>query len=103
MASLCVFATQLFALRMITEDVYRNPTCDTIIDCFLAACMSKKLEEIEEHCWRFIGVFYQMGGLFDAVANAIKKAIQETVRDKLGVQFNIGVHDNHVIGEIRSP
>ena len=44
-----------------------------------------------------------MGGLFDAVANAIKKAIQETVRDKLGVQFNIGVHNNHVIGEIRSP
>ena len=103
MASLFVFALQLFALGMITDDVLRNPTCDTIIDCFLAACISKKLEELEEHCGRFIGVFYQMGGPYDNMADVIKESIQATVRDKLGVQFNIGVHNNHVIGEIRSP
>ena len=90
--SLKTVADELLQAGIIPRHVQIDPTNDMIINCFLTGFAFKdKLEEIEEHCGRFFGVFYEIGGQFVDAANKIKRSIQEMVRDELGVQLNINV------------
>ena len=90
--SLKTVADELLQAGIIPRHIQIDPTNDMIINCFLSGFAFKdKLEEIEEHCGRFFGVFYEIGGQFVDAANKIKRSIQEMVRDELGVQLNINV------------
>ena len=84
------FADELLEAGIIPRRVQTNPTSDHIINCFLSGFVFKDdLEEIEEYCTKYFNAFYEIGGPYVDAANKIKKSIQETVRDKLGIQLNI--------------
>jgi len=83
-------ATEMLSVGLIPHAIEKNPTFDGIMSFFLAGFAFKdELEEIEEHCLKFLTVFYKIGGPFVDAANKIKKTIQKTVNDKLGVQLNL--------------
>ena len=83
-------SSDMYAVGLIPHAVERNPTFDAIMNFFLSGFAFKdELEEIEEHCVKFLNVFYKIGGPFVYAANKIKRSIQKTVIDKLGVQLNI--------------
>ena len=83
-------ATQMLGVGLIPHAIEKNPTFNGIMTSFLAGFAFKdELEEIEEYCVKFFDVFYEIGGQFIYAANKIKKSIQKTVKDKLGVQLNI--------------
>ena len=88
--SLKTLADELLEAGIITRDVQTNPTSDNIISCFLPGCEFKDdLEEIEECCTKFFDAFYEIRGPYVDAANKIKKSIQESVRDKYGIQLNV--------------
>ena len=88
--SLKTVADELLEAGIITRDVQTNPTSDNIINCFLSGFVFKDdLEEIEEYCTKFFNAFYEIRGPYVDAANKIKKFIQESVRDKLGIQLNV--------------
>ena len=88
--SLKTLADELLEAGIITRDVQTNPTSDTIINCFLSGFVFKDdLDEIEEYCVKFFNAFYEIRGPYIDAANKIKKSIQDTIIDKLGVQLNI--------------
>ena len=88
--SLKTLADELLEASIITRDVQTNPTSDTIINCFLSGFVFKdELDEIEEYCVKFFNAFYEIRGPYIDAANKIKKSIQDTIIDKLGVQLNI--------------
>ena len=88
--SLKTVADELLEAGIITRDVQTNPTSDNIINCFLSGFVFKdELEEIEEYCTKFFNAFYEILGPYVDAANKIKKSIQESVRDKLGIQLNM--------------
>ena len=88
--SLKSVADELLEAGIITRDVQTNPTSDNIINCFLSGFEFKDdLEEIEEYCTKFFNAFYEIRGPYVDAANKIKKSIQESVRDKLGIQLNV--------------
>ena len=88
--SLKTVADELLEAGIITRDVQSNPTSDNIINCFLSGFVFKDdLEEIEEYCAKFFNTFYEIHGPYVDAANKIKKSIQESVRDKLGIQLNV--------------
>ena len=88
--SLKTIADELLEAGIITRDVQTDPTSDTIINCFLSGFVFKDdLEEIEEYCMKFFNAFYEIRGPYVDAANKIKKSIQESARDKLGIQLNM--------------
>ena len=88
--SLKTVADELLEAGIITRDVQTNPTSDNIINCFLSGFVFKdELEEIEEYCTKFFNAFYEIRGPYVDAANKIRKSIQESVRDKLGIQLNV--------------
>ena len=88
--SLKTFADELLEAGIITRDVQTSPTSDNIINCFLSGFEFKDdLEEIEEYCVRFFNAFYEIRGPYVDAANKIKKSIQESVRDELGIRLNM--------------
>ena len=88
--SLKTVADELLEAGIITRDVQTNPTSDNIINCFLSGFVFKDdLEEIEEYCMKFFNAFYEIRGPYVDAANKIRKSIQESVRDKLGIQLNM--------------
>ena len=88
--SLKTVADELLEAGIITRDVQINPTSDNIINCFLSGFVFKDdLEEIEEYCMKFFNAFYEIRGPYVDAANKIKKSIQESVRDKLGIHLNV--------------
>ena len=88
--SLKTLADELLEAGIIPRHVQTNPTDDMIINCFLSGFVFKdELEEIEEYCVKFFNAFYEIGGQFVDAANKIKKSIQDTIIDKLGVKLNI--------------
>ena len=89
-SSLKTLADELLEAGIITRDVQTNPTSDNIISCFLSGFEFKDdLEEIEECCTKFFDAFYEIRGPYVDAANKIKKSIQESVRDKYGIQLNV--------------
>ena len=83
-------STEMYAVGLIPHAVEKNATFDAIMNFFLSGFVFKdELEEIEEHCVKFLNVLYKIGGPFVYAANKIKKSIQKTVIDKLRVQLNI--------------
>ena len=88
--SLKTVADELLEAGIVTRDVQTNPTSDNIINCFLSGFVFKdELEEIEEYCMKFFNAFYEIRGPYVDAANKMKKSIQESVRDKLGIQLNV--------------
>ena len=88
--SLKTLADELLEAGIITRDVQTDPISDTIINCFLSGFVFKDdLEEIEEYCEKFFNAFYEIRGPYIDAANKIKKSIQDTIIDKLGVQLNM--------------
>ena len=88
--SLQTVAEELLQAGIITREVETDPTSGTIISCFLSGFAFKdELEEIEEYCVRFFNAFYEIRGPYVDAANKIKKSIQESVSDKLGIQLNM--------------
>ena len=83
-------ASEMLSVGLIPHAIEKNPTFDAIMSFFLAGFAFKdELQEIEEYCGKFFGVFYEIGGQFIDAANKIKKSIQDTIIDKLGVELNI--------------
>ena len=82
--------SEMLVVGLIPHALQKNPSSDAILSCFLSGLAFKdELEEIEEYCGAFFGVFDEIGGQFQDAATKIKKTIKQVVRDKLGVQFNI--------------
>ena len=80
----------MLAVGLIPRAVEKNPSSDAILSFFLSGLDFKdELEEIKEYCGTFFAVFGEIGGQFDDAATKMKKNIQEMVRDKLGIQFDM--------------
>ena len=83
-------SSEMYGAGLIPHAVEKNPTFDGIMSSFLSGFAFKdELQEIEEHCVKFLSVFYKIGGPFVYAADMIKQTIQDTIIDKLGVQLNI--------------
>ena len=88
--SLKTVADEILEAGIITRDVQKNPTSDNIINCFLSGFVFKDgLKEIDEYRTKFFDAFYEICGPYVDAANKIKRSIQESVRDKLGIQLNM--------------
>ena len=80
----------MLVFGLIPRAVKNNPSSDAILSFFLSGLDFKdELEEIEEYCGAFFRVFDEIGGQFEDAALKIKKNIQEMVKDKLGIQFDM--------------
>ena len=89
-SSLKPFAEELLQAGIITRDIETDPTSVTIINCFLSGFAFKiELEEIEEYCTKFFSAFYEIRGPYVDAANKIKKSIQQSVKDELGIQLHV--------------
>ena len=87
--SLKSVANEMLQAGLITQALAREPSFDAINGSFLNAMdFMEEFEEIEQHCTKFISVFFKLGGPFLAAGRAIKKNIVEAA-GKLGVDIKI--------------
>ena len=83
-------AEMMLEAGIITQTNESKPNFDAIINNFLSALdFMDKLEDIKEHCVKFLSVFYTLGGPFVHAGNMIKKHICKKASDELGLKLNL--------------
>ena len=69
-------AAELLAVSLLTSRVARTPSFDVIINGFLSGFLFlKTIQQVNEHCRKFFGAMYKVGGVFGLAADTIKKQI----------------------------
>ena len=82
--------SEMLVAGLIPHALQKNPSSDTILNCFLSGLDFKdEVEEIEEYCGTFFIVFDEIGGQFKDAATKIKKTIQKVVDDNECVLLNL--------------
>ena len=90
--SLSDLASQLYAARLIGDEVRQTRSMETFIKEFQASLRFKEeLPEIQEHCQRFLNSFIAVRGSYDAAAKALHKAWTKAIRTELGLDFKINI------------
>lgn len=83
--SLCSFANYLYEEEMIGKAVMEKPKIRDIIHEFIAFLNFKNtLDDIHEHCQKFLKAAYIVGGSYRATADALGKAWTEAIEKELG-------------------
>ena len=67
-------ADEMFAAELISKDVQRSPSFDSIIDEFIAGmgCMSE-CYELEDHCIQFLKACIKVGGPIVKASRVLQK------------------------------
>ena len=67
-------ANELYQVGIITQDVHRSPTYDTIIRCFLASIsIIGTQSEIEKECGKFLTALSNVGGPVARAAGMLRE------------------------------
>ena len=89
--SLSGLANQLYAAKLVTNEVRETPSMDECIAEFKASLNFKKeLPQIQEHCQKFLNSFIKVGGSYAAAAIALHEDWVEAITG-LGLDFNIDI------------
>ena len=87
-------ANRLFTIRLINNAVRGNPSIEKFIDEFKASLSFKRtLPEVQEHCQKFLSSFIAVRGSYADAAEALGEDWIEAIRNELGFDFNIDIHD----------
>ena len=87
------FAAQMYSENLITPQIHRNPSFESIMECFIAGFdILDELKEVQGHCGKFFSALYNIGGPLEKMANKLKKAINEKLQEKmnLGEESHVG-------------
>ena len=88
--SLKKVAEEMLQAGIITRTLERNPTFDSIINSFLSAFeFMDELDDIENHCMKFLSVFYKIGGPFVPAGDMIKKRLLKKINSELGIELKL--------------
>ena len=75
-------ANELYQVGIITQDVHRSPTYDTIIRCFLASIsIIGTQSEIENKCGKFLTALSNVGGPVADVADILRKEWEQAMNN----------------------
>ena len=85
-------AAQMYAKRLITDAVYRNPTYPTIMNDYENGMKYKSISELEKHCQLFLDSLSSQGGPVQAAAKAIAGYWKDEINKELGIKLNLTVY-----------
>ena len=83
--------TQMYAKRLITEPVYRNPTYQSVMNDYENGMKCKSFSELENHCQLFLDSLFSQGGQLKAAAKAIAEYWKDEINKELGIKLNLTV------------
>ena len=87
-----VLAGELYSNHLINDVMRQNPSITEYADEFKASLnFLNKVPQIQEHCQKFLSSFIAVRGSYAAAAIALNDDWVETVRTKLGFNFNIEI------------
>ena len=76
------FAAQMLSNKLITHQIQRNPSFNSIMECFLAGFeIHDELEEVQDYCHQFFSALYDIGGPIERMADKLKKKINEKLQE----------------------
>ncbi len=81
-------ADQLLAVDLLTVENARNPSYHVINKAFFAGFFLDTVDQINEHCRKFLSAMYNLGGSFRKAADIVKKRLN----DSLVKNFNFSLH-----------
>ena len=85
-------ATQMFAKRLITQAVYRNPTYISVMNDYENGMKFKTVPELEKHCQLFLDCLSSQGGPLQAAAKVIAGCWKDEINKELGIILNLNVY-----------
>ena len=81
-------AAELFTIGIISDEVQRNPSTNSILqDFYTGFAFMNTIEKVEQHCRKFFSVFNKIGGPFTIAGNSLKHDIGESISRNF--DFNI--------------
>ena len=84
--------TQMYAKRLITEPVYRNPTYQSVMKDYENGMKFKTVPELEKHCQLFLDCLSSQGGPVKDAAKAIAGYWKDKINKELGIKLNLTVY-----------
>ena len=84
--------TQMYAKRLITDPVYRNPTYQSVMKDYENGMKFKTVPELEKHCQLFLDCLSNQGGPVKAAAKAIAGYWKDEINKELGIKLNLTVY-----------
>ena len=79
---------ELFTVGIISDEVQRNPSTNSILqDFYTGFAFMNTIEKVEQHCKKFFSIFDKMGGPFTIAGNSLKQDIAESISRNF--DFNI--------------
>ena len=85
--SIGAISNELLQARIITRDVQRSPSYDTIISQFVGGMKCKRtLRDLEERCKKFITALTNVGGPVEDAAQMIQ---QDWIERELGIELQM--------------
>ena len=79
---------ELFAAGLISTGARKRKSYDAIINEFYAGLHFKmEISNVENHCKKFLSVFYKLGGPFKDAGDLLKQSIVQHVHDELNVNL----------------
>ena len=83
-------AEEMLSAGIISRIKMKEPSSDTILNSFDVGLNFKKtVQEIEDHCKKFLSVFYEFGGPFSDAAQSIAAQIEESVGKSINIQLHL--------------
>ena len=90
--ALSELAGQLYTARLINSIVRDHPTIKSFIDEFKAGLIFLyEMDDIQEHCQKFLKSFIAVSGSFAGAAKFLRKKLIEALRTELGFDFKIDI------------
>ena len=90
--SLAGLVNQLYATKLISNEVREAPSMEECIDEFKAGLsFIRKLPQVQEHCQKFLSSFIAVRGSSAKAAIALHEDWIEAIRNELGLDFNIDI------------
>ena len=73
-------AAELFTVGIISDEVQKNPSTNSILqDFYTGFAFMNRIENIEQHCRKFFSIFNKIGGPFTIAGNSLKQDIVESI------------------------
>ena len=83
-------AGEMLAVGLITRRIATRPSFDAIIQGFYSGfSFLEGMEEIRDWCEKLFSAMRKVGGAFTVAVVNVKKQLNHSLRNKLGVQFNV--------------
>ena len=94
-------SNELYAAGIITRDVQRSPSYNTIIGQFEVGMKFKHTQkDLEEHCNKFITALTNVGGPMKDAALMIQQEWIDVVKTELGIELDLKVIMQHMLCKV---